>query len=839
MTRKASRGPDRWSIGTYLNLTSAAIFAVAGLAVVLLVNRHDREMAVHAAEEQADLRLRQNLATHDYFTTELKPALLSALGETRVEGDFDPTWMSSTYAIREIDRRVRETAGGAYRYKEAAIGSRNPANEADDDERDFLEAAARDPGLQVRSVQRVLDGQHVLRVMRRGEETASACLRCHDTPDRAPAGLVDRYGATRGFGRKVGEPASVVSISIPLEAAYAQANAFSWKLSGALLVVLAVMFLVKLAVQRALVVAPLGLLQDRAREVASGRMGGDALPLPRSRELADVTAAFNGMASSLSRHNDELEQAVAARTRDLVESREWLYESQRVARLGHYVFDIPANRWTSSPFLDELFGIDSTHDRTLEGWVQIIHPDDQEGMRAYVVGLVAKGDRFDREYRIVNRRTGEVCWVHGLGEILRDDAGRAHQMVGTIQDITSRRAAADTAARLEDRLRQSQKMEAVGQLAGGVAHDFNNILAVIVSCASFVAEAEPGEPSIRSDIAEIRLAAERARVLTRQLLAFSRRQVLEPRIVDLGVVVHDMEGMLRRILGEDVTLRTALPAGVGMVEVDPGQMEQVILNLAVNARDAMPRGGELTIEVSGEERVDAGDGRRGTAHTGPWVMLRVTDTGRGMGAEVRERIFEPFFTTKERGKGTGLGLSTVHGIVTQSGGHVRVESAPGRGTTFRVYLPAVTGPASGELDTGVAPAPQARPGETVLLVEDDPAVRRTVSRSLEQLGYRVLPADGAAGALACVEAGGDRIDLLLSDVVMPGRSGPELASALLERFPGLRTLFMSGFPDDAVVQREALAPGVRLLQKPFTLKDLARAVREVLDGAGSPASPGG
>ena len=830
----ATGSRTRWGIGRYLNLASAAVFVVAGLAIVLLVNRHDRAMALRAAEQQADLRLRQSLATHDYFTTRLKPALFAVVGQARVDTAFDPTWMSSTYVVRQIDERMRASLGDGHRYKEAVIGARNPVNEADEEERAFLEAATRDPALERRSMERVVDGRRVLQVIRRGETTEAACLRCHDTPDRAPPGLVKMYGATRGFGRRIGELTSAVSIRIPLEEAYAQANAFSWQLSVALLLVLGVMFLVKVAVQRAFVLEPLGRLHERARLVAAGHLDGPPLPLPRSRELAEVTSAMNGMAESLSRHQEELERAVANRTRDLVESRKWLLESQRVARVGHYVFDIPADRWTGSPFLGELFGIDAEGGRRLDDWTRIIHPDDRAAMTDYIRGRMAKGDRFDREYRIVHQRTGDVYWVHGLGEISRDADGRALQMVGTIQDITSRRRALETSARLEVQLRQAQKMEAIGQLAGGVAHDFNNILAVILSCASFAAEAEPGDPSIRADIAEIRAAGQRAHALTRQLLAFSRRQVLEPRVVDLGVVVHDMEGMLRRVLGEDVTLRTVLPAGIGMVEVDPGQMEQVILNLAVNARDAMPRGGELVIEVSDVDRLVDGGSGVGPSHPGPYVELRVRDTGCGMDAATRERIFEPFFTTKERGKGTGLGLSTVHGIVTQSGGHVLVESEPGRGTTFRILLPRVQGRATGEGDDTASPEPRARPGETVLVVEDDPAVRRTVTRTLEQLGYRVLSADGRAEALACVEESRGAIDLLLTDVVMPGKSGPELAKELLGRLPTLRTIFMSGFPDDAVVQREALAPGVQLLQKPFPADVLARKVRELLDGAGPP-----
>ncbi|HET8655074.1 MAG TPA: ATP-binding protein [Longimicrobiaceae bacterium] len=388
-----------------------------------------------------------------------------------------------------------------------------------------------------------------------------------------------------------------------------------------------------------------------------------------------------------------------------------------------------------------------------------------------------------------------------------------------LREINDRKA-------LEVQLAQSQKMEAVGRLAGGVAHDFNNLLTAIKGHLEFLLEDLPAGSESRADAEGIGDAADRAASLTRQLLAFSRRQVLQPRVIDLNQTVQEMEKMLRRVIGEDVDLSTRIEPALGHVQADPGQLSQVLLNLAVNARDAMPRGGQLTIETANVELDD--EYARGKVHveSGRYVMLAVSDTGVGMDAETQARIFEPFFTTKEQGKGTGLGLSTVYGIVEQSGGHVWVYSEPGHGTAFKVYLPRVDAPVS--LDTALIGAP-ATGRETVLLAEDDRAVRVLARRALEHAGYQVLEADGGEEALRIADAHAGTIHLLLSDVVMPGLGGRELAERLQGRRPGIAVLFMSGYTDDAILRHGMLAEGTPFLEKPFTPGGLCEKVRGVLD----------
>jgi two-component system, cell cycle sensor histidine kinase and response regulator CckA len=453
------------------------------------------------------------------------------------------------------------------------------------------------------------------------------------------------------------------------------------------------------------------------------------------------------------------------------------------------------------------------------GMFELVHPDDAETtLRVFAEGVATgKGGRLlDVRFR---HKDGTYRILEAIGRYLVNDP-LVHGVVINARDVTERRS-------LERQLVQAQKMEAVGRLAGGVAHDFNNVLTAILGYAGLLLDGLPTLSPLRPDLEEIRKAADRAAGLTRQLLAFSRKQVLELRVLDLNELVADIERLLKRLLGEDIDVVTNLDPALGTVRGDAGQLEQVLVNLAVNARDAMPQGGRLTIETRNAELDESYAREHVPVQPGRYVMLAVSDTGTGMSAEILSHVFEPFFTTKEPGKGTGLGLATVYGIVKQSGGYVWCYSEPGQGTTFKVYLPRVDAPAD-RFPSRAAVRPT-HGSETILLVEDDAGLRALTRRLLEKHGYTVLEAPTAVAALALARDHAGPMHLLLADVVLPGASGRTLADELRGRRADLKVLFMSGYTEDAIVHRGVLPPHAAFIHKPFSADRLAEKVREVLD----------
>jgi len=454
-------------------------------------------------------------------------------------------------------------------------------------------------------------------------------------------------------------------------------------------------------------------------------------------------------------------------------------------------------------------------------WTERVHPDD---LARVLVGIrdLFELDRVADEYRMRDR-DGKYHWVRSEMRLLRDSSARPTEIVGSWSDITERK-------HLEDQFRQSQKMEAIGRLAGGVAHDFNNLLTVISGYSEILIDNfRPGDP-LRGFTDQIRKAGERAAALTRQLLAFSRKQVLLASVLDLNSLLREMETMLSRLIGEDVEFTFIPDSALWRVKVDLSQMEQVVMNLVVNARDAMPRGGKLKIETANVELDATYASHQLETRPGQYIRLSISDTGCGMDEQVRARIFEPFFTTKGPDKGTGLGLATVYGIVKQSGGGIEVWSEPGAGTTFNIYLPRAGEELSKSKIFGSYVAPR-RGVETILLVEDEDGVRALARVILEKHGYDVLEARNGGEAIFTCQRHAGPIHLMVTDVVMPNMGGRELAEHLASVRPDMKVLYLSGYTDEAVIEHGVIDGSMHFLQKPFTSNALARKVRSVLDGS--------
>ena len=525
--------------------------------------------------------------------------------------------------------------------------------------------------------------------------------------------------------------------------------------------------------------------------------------------------------ASLIERTQTLEQHAATLRR----SEERTNYALRWARMGIWELDLATQHLTWSDTRASIFGV--TPDQAPGGttaFLALIHADDRRMVEESLAQAARDGTDYEVEFRAL-WPDGSTRWVAGRARMLRDADCRPVRLLGVGTDISERKS-------LEAQFRQAQKMEAVGQLAGGVAHDFNNLLSVVLGFSNFVLDSLGPQDPRRADMEEVVKAGHRATVLTKQLLAFSRKQILQPTAVDLSALVTGMRPMLGRLIGEHVELVPILASDLAAVRADQGQLEQVLMNLAVNARDAMPTGGRLTIETANVDLDGSAAGPHIAVRPGSYVMLAVSDSGMGMSDQTKQRLFEPFFTTKEQGKGTGLGLATVYGIVKQSGGHVWVYSESGLGTTFKVYLPRAEGPS--EIETHIPSERAIAVGtETVLVVEDEDAVRLLTRTILERAGYRVFDAANAQHAETLFAQHMGLFNLLVTDVIMPGVSGPALFERLEQQHPGLKALYVSGYTNDMITNQGQLKPGVEFLQKPFTAEALTQRVRRILDQAQS------
>jgi two-component system cell cycle sensor histidine kinase/response regulator CckA len=550
----------------------------------------------------------------------------------------------------------------------------------------------------------------------------------------------------------------------------------------------------------------------------------DGVERPIAERGAPIRDAAGRVAGVVLVFRDQTREREAERRLRLSEER--LRVALEATDAGIWEWDLRGGDDFWSDNLWRLYGLEPGGQKPSYAlWRSTVHPDEAQRLEQKLEEALRAGVEFEQEWRVADPRRG-IRWLSTRGRPVRDADGTVGRYVGITLDVTAQHGAVEARRELEDQLRQAQKLESVGRLAGGVAHDFNNLLTVILSCVESLDEAVlAGRPAEPGEIDEIRSAGRRASELTRQLLAFARKQLIAPVALDLGAVVQESEKLLRRVLGEHIVLGVAIPPGLWWVRCDAGQLEQVVVNLAVNARDAMPQGGRLELEL---ENVTLGEGGAPfpEAAPGEWVRLRVRDSGVGMSPDVKGHLFEPFFTTKPQGSGTGLGLATTYGIVRQSGGGIHVESEQGRGATFDVYLPRTL-----EAPPAASAARPASTGgtEAVLVVEDEPLVRDVTVRALRGAGYRVTVAEHPQRALELPVEQLRELRLLVTDVVMPGIDGRALAEELRRRHAALRVLYVSGYTQDALAERGVVDTGIEFLPKPFTPSLLLGRVREVLD----------
>lgn len=1005
-----------------LTVTAFLLLAIASVFMVFAVNYFQKQYALAVAEKKSLILLQHNLAIHSYFNNQLKPKLFSLTDAVRDAEYFDAAWMSSTYAVREIEKIYDEKSGHRYYYKEAAINARSPLNEADDFERDFIQRLNKDQSLNKISGVRDFDGKPYYYILMRGESMEQGCMRCHSTPDKAPGGLVKAYGATRSFNRSAGEQVSAVSIHIPLTEAYTDVDKFSLKLSAVLFSLLLALFIIQNRLVSRLILTPLQKIRSQAEAISNDTESlGVAIPEVFTQEMNEIAGSFNKMSHRLKSVVDGLDDTIHERTIILTENEakyRLLFENMANGFALHEMIFNPEGMPSDYRFIEvnpafekqtglnaadivgktvlevipdteklwiETYGkvvvsgepvsfeslskelgryyqvwaycpkpgffatviSDITERKTTETYhkmgqdvlLALSERDSKKQAIKRVIGIIRSATGVDavgirlqdendfpyfyqegfpqdflkKENSIITRsedggichdEQGNVClectcglvisgqtdlsnplftpggssWTNNSFPFLHvsaDDDPRSnprneciHQgyasvalipirakgrIVGLIQlndhrkgcftleeienlehaagnigEAMLRKQAEEEKGRLEYQLHQAQKMESIGSLAGGVAHDFNNKLSVILGC-TYLAFSETDPAKLQNFLEEIRKAAEQSADLTRQLLAFARKQTISPKVLDLNETVTGMIKILQRLIGEDIRLAWQPAPDLWLLKLDPSQIDQILANLCVNARDSISADGKITIETGNSSVDEVYCAHESSAVPGEYVRLVVSDNGCGMDKDTQDRIFEPFFTTKDTGKGTGLGLATVFGIVKQNNGFINVYSEPGVGTTFSIYLPRHSGTQA--LTDKIGATMSAPRGlETILLVEDELSILTMTSMILAKQGYSVLQANSPAEAIRLAKEHVGKISLLITDVIMPEMNGKDLADSLKSLSPQLKCLFMSGYTADAITQHGVLEEGVNFIEKPFSLPALATKVREILDG---------
>ncbi|MBW1783709.1 MAG: DUF3365 domain-containing protein [Deltaproteobacteria bacterium] len=685
------------SLWIFLNIGIGAAFLIAAAITVVAVNKAMRRQAVVEAESKARIILDRNFATHTYFSQIMKPSIFEWAKPILTKEYFDPTWMSSTYAIREIEKYFKKFNPSGYYFRDVAVNARSPENEAETYERMFLEKINADEGVQAESVLRTMDGEPYLVVLRRSEIMERSCLRCHGDPKDAPAGLVDIYGPTRSFHRKLGEVVSAVSLRIPIADAYQAADAFSWRLSGILFMVLAALFMVQYALYRRYFIHPLGRIQKKANLIASSQEHlGEQIRTPFGKELRELTAAFNAMSATLRHDRDHLEETVEQRTADLtVASQQYRRERDfadsllQTAQAIVVLLDFEGRIVRVNRYFEELTGYQMEE---LEGrdWFTTFLPEtDRERIRDVFVESV--GDiQTKGSINPILTKDGRLREIEWYDKTLKDAEGRVMGLLSTGVDMTDRLRAEDTRLAMERKVQQAEKRESLITMAGAIAHHFNNQLTTVLGYLEMARKSVSRTSDLGEYLLESENAAKRSAELSRLMLIYVGLGEHRTQRLHLTTLMREMIPDLRSAMPKSVRLETDVPASISPIMMDPGEIRQIITNLVTNAWESIGKdGGTVRVVVRpalNEESFEGFNPTWETLENGPRVCLEVNDTGPGMDRKTLERVFDPFFTTKFTGR--GLGMAVALGIVRASDGAIFVKSAPGQGTTVRVFFPA-------------------------------------------------------------------------------------------------------------------------------------------------------
>lgn len=828
---------------------STRFFLITGLFVLcfslfllyrthLISSRYVNEML----GQQADMALMFELSIRNYVNDNIRPVMYRYVGRD----EFIPEAMSSSYVAHSVFQEVNGEFPD-FILKFSAENPRNPANQAGPEEMEIIRYFNDHPEIKKWKGRIAIGGREYMATFH-ARRMERPCLRCHGDPKDAPVGLLERYGSTGGFHRPLGKVVALETIAIPINSINEKIHAEirnNFLFTGLGLGLLMVTIIIA---TRYVITGRLTAIKDHfvtaAGQTKYTRL--EPIEVEGRDEISSLASSFNILAEKLRsfytslesqiretrRANEQLELEIEERERveDALRHTESRYRNIFENAVDGIFQSTPEGRLISAnPAFARIMGYDSADE--LMSDIKDIIPDSSaasDRLRQLLEKLESGPvSGFEIE---ISRKDGSIGWIALNARKGADEELGGEYIEAIVQDITRRKKAEEKGRKLEEQLRQAQKMESIGRLAGGIAHDFNNLLSSIMGYSEIALMQIPKDSPVYSDIETVYEAGKSAEALTRQLLAFGRRQVLETKTLDLNTVIRKTGKMLERVLGEDVEIEISTSSPLAQVSADAGQIEQILLNLAANARDAMRGGGKFSIETADVEIEEEYAMSYEGVNAGQYVMISVSDTGEGMTGEVLDHIFEPFFTTKEVGEGTGLGLATVYGIVMQHDGHVHAYSEPGKGTTIKIYLPAAepVGEESGETERQEIPASESMGGETILVVDDEPSIRKLVTTALSQLGYTVLEASSGQEALDLAE-GGEGIDLLLTDVIMPVMNGRELADIFGHRYPETRVVFMSGYTSNVIEHHGLMEEDVLLIQKPLRPAKLAAKLREVLD----------